>query len=326
METMSAYTKYQDTLTSCYGIKPMDVLPEKGGWTASVYRVPTSDSTYFLKVYDRTRESILPWIRRMAVYLPIISKLQDSPYLGSHMPRLIKTLDEQYTYQKGDEVLQLFSYVEGAVPGVNGLSRPQLEELATILASLHGYPASEFSHMKGINEDISLQFCQTLMNLVVESDDSTHVLQKILAPYKDVLIRTISLTQELRDTIRKGCKDLSLCHTDVHNWNLLQGAQLYLLDWEGLCLAPPAADLFMFRDHEKDGVFCRAYEAAGGIWPDEYLLLFYSLHRKLMDIWDFLVQLRHDDPDAETSVFAYDNLGQELGSLHALLDEYGGAT
>lgn len=46
-----------------------------------------------------------------------------------------------------------------------------------------------------------------------------------------------------------------LCHTDAHGWNLIQSNKLVLVDWEGLRLAPPEADLNMFTKKRILGYF-----------------------------------------------------------------------
>ncbi len=51
------------------------------------------------------------------------------------------------------------------------------------------------------------------------------------------------------------------CHTDLHNWNLMQSKNiLILIDWEGLKVAPPEADLMFLKEKPYYKCFLDIYQ------------------------------------------------------------------
>ena len=60
------------------------------------------------------------------------------------------------------------------------------------------------------------------------------------------LEQSIDRVEGLSEILRRSNPKMALCHTDIHNWNLMQrDEQLVLIDWEGLKLAPVKADLML---------------------------------------------------------------------------------
>lgn len=110
---------------------------------------------------------------------------------------------------------------------------------------------------------------------------------------------------------------MALCHTDIHNWNLMQrDEQLVLIDWEGLKLAPVKADLMFFVDKPYYDVFMNIYlKLHKDFLINTDALLFYHIRRKLEDIWEFIEQLLYDNQEDKERNETIKVLDGELNNL-----------
>ena len=311
---------FKEVLLSHYGVRAQHIDPTPGGWSADAYRVLAEDGAYFLKVYDADRPTIQPWIERMARYIPAVAFLQAQPDIGPCMVPMLRTMDGGFRVETAHRIFMLFPLVEGVVPGETPLTNAQTCELASILARLHGYAAEQLpASCRNIEEELSLPFCENLRAILERTAELPARLQLTLTSSRQLLQDTAEITLALRDAVRQSCTSLVLCHTDAHNWNVIQSDRLILLDWEGLCLAPPEADLYAFWEREEFSVFWEAYAAVRtGFQMNERLAFFYAFRRKTEDIWEFIAQILMDGLDDDAQQRAYGHLACELERLRAL--------
>jgi len=86
-----------------------------------------------------------------------------------------------------------------------------------------------------------------------------------------------------------------LSHADAHNWNVMQGKNLMLIDWECLKLAPQEQDLILIITEPYAGQFLNEYKKYIKYeTPDFDAFEFYYLKRKLEDIWEWIKNLRFE--------------------------------
>ena len=105
-----------------------------------------------------------------------------------------------------------------------------------------------------------------------------------------------SLSDKIRDKIKFKNVKMTLCHTDAHYKNFMQGESLILVDWEGMKLAPAEADLFMFTQKQYWDIFIEHYsKLCPGFALDSEMLSFYILRRKIDDIWAFIESILYDN-------------------------------
>ncbi|KKO51753.1 phosphotransferase family protein [Paenibacillus sp. DMB20] len=144
------------------------------------------------------------------------------------------------------------------------------------------------------------------------------------ADIKEMITPHILQIEELADTVERfsmklknGHTCMALCHTDIHNWNLMQsGPQLMLIDWEGLKLAPVEADLMFLVDHPHFEDFMHTYRKAHKDYElNPEVLHFYQGRRKLEDIWEFVEQLLFDEQNDQERAETVGNLSKELKEL-----------
>lgn len=257
-------------------------------------------------------------------YLPLMVRLSQSPGLGPHLPRLRLLPDGRDRLETDEQVFLLFDYIPGSTLDQNPLTPGQAEELAGILADLHSFPTDGLVENQTLAEDLSLPFLEVLTETFRRTACLPEPLRQILAPHSAQLSAALDLTVRL-NTFRRGSgPQLVLGHNDVHRGNLMQSGRLILLDWEGLALVPAEADLFMLVYEPHFPAFMREYaRRRPGFASNEKLLYYYRFHRRLTDIFEFIIQLLYDHPEPETAEAALAHLERECAETGSLFEEYG---
>lgn len=293
---------YYELLLKYYNVLPNDVKEVKGGWSAKAYRVDARKTAYFLKVYDKAKPSIQPWIKRIDSYIHVLGWLSKTPELQGQIVEPIPSVNGSYKVETDDNVFLLFAYVHGNTVGEKGLSCSQVVELAGIFARLHSFGENIPCDTSKLHEDISLSFCDKLKCYLDEIHDQD-VLYRLMLPEVDMIRLAILETVKLRNTVRLNVKSLVLCHTDAHYNNVIQSDRLVLVDWEDLRLAPAEADLFMYALNPHWKAFWNAYSTIRSDFHiNADLMRFYLIKRRLEDIWYYLLRVLLDKPN-EDEVF-----------------------
>ena len=315
---------HKELLSKHFNITPDDVREVKGGWSAKAYRVDTENNAYFLKAYDKSLPSVVPWVRRIDDYIPVLGWLSDTPELRGRVVTPIKSVSRDYKVETETHVFLLFEYVPGETPWEGRLTRRQLAELAEILALLHSFDASSVPcGTGGLREDISFDFCIKLERYL-NAPEGNSGLSRVISKEADMLRAAIGTTVRLRDTVRLNAKHLVLCHADTHKNNVIQSDRLILADWEDLRLAPAEADLFMYALDPGWEVFLQAYKAIRRDFHiDENLLNFYLIRRRLDDIWSDIARLLYDDPGKYEAARCFELLQISFSETQQLLNERG---
>jgi thiamine kinase-like enzyme len=71
----------------------------------------------------------------------------------------------------------------------------------------------------------------------------------VLYPFIEPLNILVTAVEGFSQRLKHHSLRYILCHTDLHNWNLMQsGDDLVLIDWEGIRLAPVEADMMFVVD------------------------------------------------------------------------------
>lgn len=313
---------FENLLKENFAFNINKIEQAESGWTADGYKVNTDNGEYFLKVYDKDRYSILPWLERIDKYIPVLLRLEKDPFLGKHIPMLCKTVDGHHKTEDKKYVLLLFAFINGKTIGHKQLTLKQAKELASIIGHLHKYSRQTFMPIPAIKEDTSLSFCLKLQKLLTCNDLDKPMLS-IFQQYDKQLVKALALIFYLHKQKRSGYRNLVLCHTDAHNWNIMQANSLLLLDWEGLCFAPAEADLFMFYSQYYFKDFMREYQKIHLDYHlNQDLLYYYLLRRKFQDIWEFISQILFDNLDEKTKEDVYKLLQKECSQLKPLLKSF----
>jgi Ser/Thr protein kinase RdoA (MazF antagonist) len=285
-----------------YGIQDAHVSLQQGGWAARAYKVTARDRTFFLKMYEKSRASTPKWTALIDAYVPIMMWLIEHSGLRGKMPVPVPTRQGEYKCEDGAGIYLLYAYIEGDTIGEQELTEKQVAQLAEIIAELHRYGENIPVDTQSIREDFAIPFLSRLRNVLGKGYDLIPGDAKsVITPHLEQLYALMDRVGGLSASLKNGRGRMALCHTDLHNWNLMQsGGQLILIDWEGLKLAPVEADLMFLVDKPYYPQFSGIYEKrhrSFAINPDA--LAFYQGRRKLEDIWEFLEQLVFDSQDQQ---------------------------
>ena len=311
-----AISQLETILSSFFAIKPAAITPVRGGFsTKAAYRVTGTDGMeYFVKVYDKTLPTTRAAVGRIDVYMPALRWLSEEPSLRGRVLTPVRTKNGGYKAETDDEAYVIFHYVNGFMPGINGMTVTQTEELAETLAHLHIAGETYPDTSEGLNEDLSLPFCGELLVFLDRTPLQNGALRGIVSPHAQLLRSAAKEALRLRYTLRRGYTPLVLCHGDAHGNNVLQSDRLVLADWEDLRRAPAEADLFIYDWHPHGDVLLKTYtEKRPGFQLNQNLLHYYVLRRRIEDVWVDIQRLTEEEPaaDEKEKLLRYIRLGIE---------------
>ncbi len=89
------------------------------------------------------------------------------------------------------------------------------------------------------------------------------------------------------EQIRRRSPALVLCHADIHEANILVDAvgRLWVIDWDGVMLAPCERDLMFWRDHPHWPAVAAGYGLQAGV--DEAVIRYYAYEWVAQEIADY---------------------------------------
>ncbi|TQK74154.1 phosphotransferase family enzyme [Brevibacillus sp. AG162] len=301
-----------------YDIDAVDVTPQQGGWSALAYKVISDQHCYFLKVYEKSRASTPKWTALIDKYVPIIQWLSRQTRLQGKLPVPLLTRNAAYKHEDDMGIYQLFAYIEGKTIGNQALHSLQVRQLAEIIAELHLYGEEIPVNTAAIKQDFRIPFAEQFREMLNEDihrlpDD----VNEIVKPFVNVLADRMNQLEVIGDELRGSEMKMKLCHTDLHNWNLMQsGQQLILIDWEGLKLAPVEADLMFLVEEPFFEEFMAIYRKTHTNYViNRQALEFYQIRRALEDICELLEQLLFDEQEAGDRVETIGHLKGELRKI-----------
>ncbi len=302
-------------LKEYYGIEATNIEQQIGGWSALAFLIRTESEKYFLKVYSKDRPSIAQWIYAIDRYVPLVKWLHNNTILKDNIINPIYTKFNSYKCEDDKYVYVLFEYVEGDTIGENSLNYYQINELAKIIGLLHGSTSTIPYELKEqfINENFDIEFCDRLTSFI--ADDlfaKEDALLFTVKPYIECLSDLINRISQLSDSLKHKPTQFVVCHSDAHNWNIIQSNSLVLIDWECLKLALPEQDLVLFAAEPYAMQFLFEYKKYVTYnVPNIDAFEFYYIKRKLEDIWEWIKQLRIEGlvlPEDKTLEFMKSNL------------------
>lgn len=306
---------FKTILRHQYDIDAVHVTPKQGGWSALAYKVISDQQSYFLKVYEKSRASTPKWTALIDKYVPIIQWLSRQTRLQGKLPVPLLTRNAAYKHEDDIGIYQLFAYIEGKTIGKQALNSLQVRQLAEIIAELHLYGEEIPVSTAAIKEDFRIPFAKQFREMLNEDiyrlpDD----VDEIVKPFANILSSRMNDLEMIAEELRGSELKMKLCHTDIHNWNLMQsGQQLILIDWEGLKLAPVEADLMSLVDQPFFEEFMATYlKTHTNYVVHRQALEFYQIRRTLEDICELLEQLLFDVQEEQDRVETIRHLEGEL--------------
>lgn len=286
-------------LAKDYALSASAVREQKGGWSARAYRADAAEGSFFVKIYDKEEKSSAQWTRHLDFSLRFVRQMEEGPLPGQ-VPSLVPAVNGGLWREDERYLCLLYRYIEGETLGERPLTREQSAGLGAIIGRLHRFvPAMPRpARPSPLRENFQLPFAGQLISLLEQPHGLPPDLAAILNGCRGRLLALCDHLSRLARKLRHAPCLMVPCHTDIHGWNLIQGGQLVLLDWEGLRYAPPEADFFALTALPHFDALWAAYREER---PEAALnrerLEFYSVRRKCEDIWEFIARILYDNPD-----------------------------
>ena len=295
---MTEIHKLKNILNHFYPIVVRNITIMEPGWAALAYKVYTDDGNlFFLKVYDKNRRSIAYILDSVPTYLFFIDWLNSDALLKGKISKLTNTHDGDIKIEDENYIYILMEYIEGHTVGERQLTGKQIKELADIVARLHTTPPPVSIHTESITEKFQLLFLNTLREwLTSELGTLKPGIQDVLMPFRISLIRQIDELEARKTELSEGNFSFVLCHTDIHNWNIIADENnIHLIDWEGIKYAPAEADIFGFYQEAYFLEFMKCYQDLRPSYEiNMELLSYYMMSRHMTDLWEGIEQLQFD--------------------------------
>lgn len=309
-------------LETQYRICSNDICQVQGGWSALAYKVKTGRGTYFLKVYEKDRASTAKWAALIDQYVPVLKWLTRSGLRG-RIPLPLLTQNGDYKVEDDHGIYLLYDYIEGETVGERDLTASQVRQLSEIISYLHGFGEEISIDTTALKEDYNNSFVWELRRVLESQPDRMDSdVKEMFTYYRMPMIKWLIRLDELSVQLQKRNLKMVLCHTDIHNWNLMMsGEDLILIDWEGLKLAPAEADFMYLAQQPYYGIFLNVYQQMHKDFKiDAQALQFYQIRRRLEDIWEFTEQLTFDKQNGDDRVETLKLLKKELIHLADMAD------
>lgn len=285
-------------LKSNYNIETKSITQIEGGWSALAYVIEDVDNIkYLLKVYEKSRASTTYLTSKIDAYMPIIEWLNLNTKLNGKIIHPLSTLSGSFKCEDGENIYLLSTYIEGRnLLGYN-LTTNQVQDLAFIVAKLHSYGKDISINTQVIEEDFDIEFSNKITSHLEQINTLNAPLKELIQPSALHILHGIKLLTELSTVLKNSKLKSCLCHTDIHEGNILQTESgIVLIDWEGLKLAPAEADFFDIVRKDWQSIFFKKYKEIHPSYESNLdCLKFYQLRRILEDIWEFIEQIQYDE-------------------------------
>lgn len=271
------------------------VTPQLGGYVAEVFLIETAAHVGWLKCYDRQRAITQRVLADASFYLQTTAWLHCHSLVSGRIVAPIPTTDGEYLVDNGGRYAAvMFDYIIGQTPRETPLTSAQRQHLVTTVALLHAATPDVPFVVPHVVEDFSAPWVHSFGQMLETQWERFDLdVRAVLSPHRDnlqaMLVRFVQAGHQWR--IHQPA--MVLCHTDIHGYNVIvNGNDTYLLDFEGLKLAPPEHDfMFWVDDVAWSDILVTYQHIRPGIVPDKRLIRFYQERRVLEDVYDYLEQL-----------------------------------
>jgi spectinomycin phosphotransferase len=151
-------------------------------------------------------------------------------------------------------------------------------------------------------------------------------LREIILPRRRAILDLLTRLHELGDIARALHPPLVLVHTDMTPNNILRTPQgeLFIVDWEGVMLAPAEHDLIIFAGEGFATLLSEYYRLAGKPRLHPELFAYYFYRRNLEDITGFIISILHENTTAEEDRFDLELLNSDCISNWPFLEKSAG--
>jgi spectinomycin phosphotransferase len=252
--------------------------------------------------------------KRLDFTLALMSSLHERG-LFTAQPAIYRTLDGNLKTNFQGQPLILYEYIEGGNLGKAWPYTPEvLTGLGRLTAKLHrltGELGMDIPYVEQFRLPFEEALLASLAELEQVPDDDRPgkvELRDFILPRRKILSDLLARLHELGKTARALNPPLVLVHTDLTPHNILRTPQgeLFIVDWEGVMLAPAEHDLFIFAGEGFPALLAAYCRAAREPRLHPELFAYYLHRRSLEDTTDFIISILHENTTAEKDHFELD--------------------
>lgn len=309
----------RNILKENYHLEPLAITPQKGGWASLAYKVKTKEAVFFLKMYEKQRAATKRLADAVDDYVPLMHNFRANNILTNRVPHLVLTVNGTYKCEDTSGVYMLYHYIDGETIGERPLSEGEVQQFAETIAVLHEQESENLQAKANMVENFEVNFANDLTEAL-----SNHLkgdIATIVHPYKNLIMEQLVFIEKLGNELKQKKLSFSLVHTDLHPWNLMKEKdRLIIIDWEGLRLAPPEADIMFIIDEAYQEQFFRSYcQIRPHYSVNIEVLRYYQIKRKLEDIWEFIEQLLKESLTSDKRIEICSSLKKEVHQLNEFI-------
>jgi spectinomycin phosphotransferase len=278
-------------------------LPLGADLNTAVYRAVSNHEThYFVKLRrgDFNEASV-----KVPQFLSDLGIRQIIPPLPTQTEQLWASLDPYKVI--------LYPFVEGHNGFEVNLSDQHRVEFGTALKKLHtaDIPASITNGVR--QETFSPRWRQTVKFFLAQTENEAFddpvaaELAAFLKTKGDETLALVKRAERLALTLQKQTPEFTLCHGDIHGWNLLIDVNdnLYIVDWDTLIFAPKERDLMFVgsglggHGHTRQEEETLFYQGYGQTQVNPIVIAYYRYERIVEDIAVICEQIFSSDEGGE---------------------------
>jgi len=322
-------TALMATIQQVYGfpVSTLTFVPE-GMVGCHFIAVCVDGKYYFITLLTNNYLATLQ-TRRLDFTLTLTSSLH-ARGLFTAQPGVCRTLDGRLKADFQGQPLIIYEYIECVNLGKAWPYPPKvLTGLGRLTAQLHCATADIGMDVPYV-EQLRLHFEEPLLASLAEleqvPDDARPGkvdLREFILQRREALLRLLARLHELGDAARALNPKLVLVHTDMTPYNILRTPQgeLFIVDWEGVMLAPAEHDLFIFAGEGFSTLLAAYCRAAREPLLHPELFAYYFYRRNLEDITDFIIRILRENTTAEEDRFDLDLLTSDCLSSWPFLEK-----
>lgn len=199
----------------------------------------------------------------------------------------------------------LYPYVKGK-NGIDAkLSDQQWIEFGETMKKIHHADISQAMIKTMPKENFSPKWCQTVNAFLkhieeeVFEEPAAAKMALFLKSKSTEIFELVRRTEHLAHLLQKQSLEYTLCHADIHGWNLLidEAGALYVVDWDTLLFAPKERDLMFIgagiwdsgrTPLEEENLF---YQGYGSTNINQDAIAYYRCERIIEDIGVYCEQI-----------------------------------
>lgn len=222
-------------LFSEYGLQVKNILPAKRGFYGETWSIQTENGEYFVKVEC--------WAHHSEIYKNSLSVVQYMTDRGiPFIPKVIRTKDGRLYSSFQQRTAAVFEYVPGEL-----LETCPVEQLYSHLSEVYKL-RTDGIEME--TETFGAEVLDTFRNLQSRPELPVDV-REALAGKETAVSGYAERLKQLSAVCKGDKRNFHITHGDSGSNCILNGNQLFLVDWDSALLAPAERDAWMYTGDKE---------------------------------------------------------------------------